>query len=68
MKHTVVNADDHEFAAKINAIKQAIQNAGPNDFVVFIKQTHPTETINIIADNDPTHMSKDTAKWPEKHP
>jgi len=38
-RHTVVNAQDPEAAAKANAIREAIQNAGPDDLVVFMDES-----------------------------
>jgi transposase len=38
-RHTVVNAEDPEAESKVAAIRQAIQNAGPDDFVVFMDES-----------------------------
>lgn len=38
-RHTVVNTEDPEAAAKVAAIRQAIQDAGPDDLVVFMDES-----------------------------
>lgn len=38
-RHTVVNAEDPEAEAKMAAIREAINNAGPDDLVVFVDES-----------------------------
>ena len=38
-RHTVVNAEDPEAEAKIAAIGETLQNAGPDDLVVFVDES-----------------------------
>lgn len=38
-RHAVVNAEDSEAEAKVAAVRQAIQHAGPDDLVVFMDES-----------------------------
>lgn len=38
-RHTVVNTEDPEAEAKMAAIRETIQNAGPDDLVVFVDES-----------------------------
>lgn len=38
-RHTVVNAEDPEAEAKIAAIREALDNAGPDDLIVFVDES-----------------------------